>query len=258
MASKFGDSTSIPVFGLKPPSQLMTGPTLSSGPLTAHRWQRGVFGLKVRVCSTSITILGLKPFTDTKRHTATLSSTTTTRYHVTMSRKVFDPDNPLEPMTSFLHAFHRMARNRLELERVYGQIWNEEEMLRDFEVLCRDDEQVIVNRKSDCQEGVLSVQDEPRFYFCFIESLGILLDDPAPPDTHLTSGQLGRSYHTPGNSRYRTRPAYSCYPGNSLCNVRSSKNVRTIRAIPVKAAGTSAQYDPSARAIPKNSGKLAT
>ena len=79
--------------------------------------------------------------------------------------------DPLEIMGRLLERFHTQPRGRAELERVYGPVWDEQELLRDFEVLGFTSEVVEVRRKSDGLLGVLSYQDNPRFYFCWIECL---------------------------------------------------------------------------------------
>jgi hypothetical protein len=84
-----------------------------------------------------------------------------------------DFDNPLQPMRNLLGAFHSTPRNRLELERLYGVVWDADEFARDFEMVAHhnDDDVVEVRRKSDGQRGVISYQDDPRFYYCFLEAI---------------------------------------------------------------------------------------
>jgi hypothetical protein len=74
-------------------------------------------------------------------------------------------------MMRLLKQFHAEPRSRAELERVYGQVWDEQELLRDFEVLHRLDSGVEVRRKSDGARGTLSYQDCPRYYYCWLEFL---------------------------------------------------------------------------------------
>jgi len=56
-------------------------------------------------------------------------------------------------------------RQRLEAE--HGQVWDTEELGRDFEVCCFMAPFVVVRRKKDGVEGSLTFQHHPRFYFCF-------------------------------------------------------------------------------------------
>ena len=54
------------------------------------------------------------------------------------------------------------------LEKVYGQVWNTEELSRDFEVKGFMAPMVVVKRKSDGMVGSLTFQHRPRYYFEFI------------------------------------------------------------------------------------------
>jgi len=55
--------------------------------------------------------------------------------------------------------------DRQTLEEKYGQVWNTEELQRDFEVLAFGAPFVEVRRRSDGKEGSLMFQHGPRFYF---------------------------------------------------------------------------------------------
>lgn len=57
---------------------------------------------------------------------------------------------------------------RQELEARYGQVWNTEELARDFEVIGFAAPFVVVTRKSDGVKGSLAFKHEPRFYFTFV------------------------------------------------------------------------------------------
>jgi hypothetical protein len=81
---------------------------------------------------------------------------------------VFDP---LEAMRRLLGQFHAKPRCRTELEAVYGPVWDEQELLRDFDVLGVVDSAVDVHRKADGAHGSLSFQDSPRYYYCWIDVL---------------------------------------------------------------------------------------
>lgn len=59
---------------------------------------------------------------------------------------------------------------RAALEAQYGQIWNTEELTRDFNVLGFLAPFVRVVRKADGMRGLMSFQHRPRYYFCFEEA----------------------------------------------------------------------------------------
>jgi hypothetical protein len=54
------------------------------------------------------------------------------------------------------------------LEKDYGQVWNTEELKRDFDVQGFMAPFVSVRRKADGVRGVLAFQHHPRFYFDFM------------------------------------------------------------------------------------------
>jgi hypothetical protein len=57
---------------------------------------------------------------------------------------------------------------RALLETQYGtQVWNNEELLQDFEISHFDPPYVHVIRKTDAVKGTVAFNDEPRFYFSF-------------------------------------------------------------------------------------------
>lgn len=68
---------------------------------------------------------------------------------------------------------HRLAEinaqpgSREALEAQYGQVWNTEELSRDFEVIGFLAPYVIVCRKSAGKKGSVEFQHQPRFYFGF-------------------------------------------------------------------------------------------
>lgn len=57
--------------------------------------------------------------------------------------------------------------SREALEAQYGQVWDTEELTRDFEVIGFMAPFVAVRRKSDGRKGSLAFQHRPRFYFQF-------------------------------------------------------------------------------------------
>ena len=79
--------------------------------------------------------------------------------------------DPLQAMYRRIVELRSQPRSRAELEAVFRQVWDEQELAGDFEILGFVDEAVEVLRKADGQLGSLSYQDKPRFYFCFIERL---------------------------------------------------------------------------------------
>ena len=57
--------------------------------------------------------------------------------------------------------------SREALEAEHGQVWDTEELGRDFNVLGFMAPYVVVRRKSDEQKGSLLFRNNPRFYFLF-------------------------------------------------------------------------------------------
>ncbi len=57
------------------------------------------------------------------------------------------------------------AMDRTDLEKIYGQVWDTEEMRRDFEVMGFGSPLVVVKRRSDGKVGSLFFQATPRLYF---------------------------------------------------------------------------------------------
>jgi len=57
---------------------------------------------------------------------------------------------------------------RQELESKYGQVWNTDELRRDFEVTGFCYGMVVVKRKSDGVVGSLDFTHLPRFYYSFV------------------------------------------------------------------------------------------
>jgi len=60
--------------------------------------------------------------------------------------------------------------DRASLEAQYGQVWNTEELRRDFEVTGFLAPFVVVRRLSDGRKGCLTFQHHPRFYWGFEET----------------------------------------------------------------------------------------
>lgn len=59
-------------------------------------------------------------------------------------------------------------RSRLEKER--GQVWNTEEVSKDFEIIGFMAPFVVAIRRSDGKKGSLMFQHHPRFYFTWQEA----------------------------------------------------------------------------------------
>ncbi len=57
--------------------------------------------------------------------------------------------------------------SRNALEALHGQVWNTEELSRDFEVIGFMAPMIAVRRKCDGIKGSLFFQHCPRFYFSF-------------------------------------------------------------------------------------------
>ena len=57
--------------------------------------------------------------------------------------------------------------SRQALEARYGQVWDTQELSRDFVVEGFMAPLVVVRRKADGQRGSLEFQHQPRFYFNF-------------------------------------------------------------------------------------------
>jgi hypothetical protein len=58
--------------------------------------------------------------------------------------------------------------SRAALEASHGQVWDTDELRRDFEVLGFLAPVVVVRRRGDGRKGSLEFQHQPRFYFNFV------------------------------------------------------------------------------------------
>ena len=65
---------------------------------------------------------------------------------------------------TLLSKINSEAAERVALEARYGQVWNTEELPRDFEVLEFAAPFVVVKRKADNKVGSLMFQHHPRYY----------------------------------------------------------------------------------------------
>lgn len=57
--------------------------------------------------------------------------------------------------------------SRKALESQHGQVWDTDELQRDFDALGFLAPYIVVSRRSDGQKGSLEFQASPRFYFNF-------------------------------------------------------------------------------------------
>lgn len=61
-------------------------------------------------------------------------------------------------------------RTRAELEVEFGQVWTEDELVRDFETTAIIPPTYIVRRRSDGTVGSVLLQTRPKLYFRFMPS----------------------------------------------------------------------------------------
>jgi len=66
-----------------------------------------------------------------------------------------------------LAEINAQAGSREALEAQHGQVWDTQELGRDFEVIGFMAPFVAVRRKTDGKKGSLEFQHNPRFYFGF-------------------------------------------------------------------------------------------
>lgn len=77
-------------------------------------------------------------------------------------------DDPTEgPRRAMVAEINREPSDRERLEALHGQVWDTEELQRDFTVTGFLAPFVVVRRKSDGAEGSLTFQHWPRFYWGF-------------------------------------------------------------------------------------------
>jgi hypothetical protein len=67
------------------------------------------------------------------------------------------------------HEARELARERRLLEGEHGQVWDTQELCRDFEVRSFLAPYVSVVRRSDGVRGLLRFQHLPRFYWGFVQ-----------------------------------------------------------------------------------------
>jgi hypothetical protein len=77
--------------------------------------------------------------------------------------------DPTEPIRRELLAqINGEPEGRQELEARYGQVWDTDELARDFEVVGFAAPSVVVVRRSDGLKGSLFFKHNPRYYFSFV------------------------------------------------------------------------------------------
>ena len=68
---------------------------------------------------------------------------------------------------TLVREINREPGSRQALEARHGNVWNTQELSRDFDVIGFAAPFVVVRRKSDQSKGSLEFQHEPRFYYDF-------------------------------------------------------------------------------------------
>ena len=77
------------------------------------------------------------------------------------------PDATESARRQRLSEINSQPGSREALEAQYGQVWNSEELSRDFEAIGFMAPFIVVRRKCDGVKGSLEFQHAPRFYFGF-------------------------------------------------------------------------------------------
>lgn len=82
-------------------------------------------------------------------------------------------------MASEAHERDRIAErindfpaDRCCLEREHGKVWDDKQVLVDFDIIGHARPVAVVMRKVDGRLGSLYYQDAPRFYWGFVEDIG--------------------------------------------------------------------------------------
>lgn len=78
-------------------------------------------------------------------------------------------NDPTEPIRRKLLAeINACPGSRDALQAAHGQVWDTQELARDFDVLTFSAPLVVVRRRSDRAIGSMFFQHCPRFYFSFV------------------------------------------------------------------------------------------
>lgn len=77
-------------------------------------------------------------------------------------------NDPTEPLRrELVRTINENPNERAALEAKYGQVWDTDELRRDFDVTGFMAPLVFARRKSDGKKGALGFQHLPRYYFGF-------------------------------------------------------------------------------------------
>ena len=77
------------------------------------------------------------------------------------------PDETEQVRRDLVRQINGDPQIRESLERAYGQVWDTDELARDFAVEGFAAPFVVVVRKADRVKGSLQFQHSPRFYYAF-------------------------------------------------------------------------------------------
>jgi len=77
------------------------------------------------------------------------------------------PDDTEQIRRDLVRQINGAPQSRESLERAYGQVWDSEELARDFEVHAFAAPFVVVVHKADGVKASLRFQHSPRFYYAF-------------------------------------------------------------------------------------------
>jgi hypothetical protein len=91
-------------------------------------------------------------------------------FHADCHQEEIAMTDPTENMRrALVSKINSEATERADLESRYGQVWNTQELARDFEVMEFAAPFAIVKRKADNRMGSVLFQHHPRYYFSFQE-----------------------------------------------------------------------------------------
>lgn len=81
--------------------------------------------------------------------------------------KAMGSDTTENARRELVRGLNAEPKERAALEVQHGEVWDTDELQRDFEVMGFAAPFVVVRRRSDGMVGSLFFQHEPRFYFGF-------------------------------------------------------------------------------------------
>lgn len=76
-------------------------------------------------------------------------------------------DQTEETRRALVQVINLVPGSREALEAEHGQVWDTDQLCRDFDVQSFAAPFVVVRRKSDGKVGTLMFQHNPRFYYAF-------------------------------------------------------------------------------------------